>query len=214
MRGLEHLDAIEGPVIFAANHQSHLDTPVILDALPPRWRYRVAPAMAKEFFKAHFYPEQFGTKRVHQEQRELLSGLALLQRVPAAAARGRDAPDAAYIGELVGDGFSVLIFPEGRRTEQGEIGRFQPGVAMIAARLDVPVVPVRLEGLDRILHQSWKFPSRGRATVTFGAAYLVEGKRLRGTGAPHRSGRHRSSAARAAEQEEALRAWLLVWHNL
>ena len=45
-----------GPVIFAANHQSHLDTPVILEALPPRWRYRVAPAMAKEFFKAHFYP--------------------------------------------------------------------------------------------------------------------------------------------------------------
>ena len=69
-----------------------------------------------------------------------------------------------YIGELIGDGYSVLIFPEGRRTEDGEIGRFQPGVGMIAARLDVPVVPVRLEGLDRILHHTWKFPSgAGRA---------------------------------------------------
>src|SRR5205085_4063711 len=56
--GLEHLDGLEGPVIFAANHQSHLDTPVILDALPPRWRYRVAPAMAKEFFDAHFFPQR------------------------------------------------------------------------------------------------------------------------------------------------------------
>jgi long-chain acyl-CoA synthetase len=60
VHGLEHLQPIEGPVIFAANHQSHLDTPMILQALPPRWRYRVAPAMAKEFFKAHFYPDQFG----------------------------------------------------------------------------------------------------------------------------------------------------------
>jgi hypothetical protein len=38
---------------------------------------------------------------------------------------------------------------------------------MIASRLDVAVVPVRLDGLDRILHQSWKFPQRGSAKVTF-----------------------------------------------
>src|SRR5580704_17792695 len=58
VEGLEHLDAIVGPVIFAANHQSHMDTPTILSALPRRWRYRVATAMAKEFFKAHFFPEE------------------------------------------------------------------------------------------------------------------------------------------------------------
>jgi long-chain acyl-CoA synthetase len=46
---------------------------------------------------------------------------------------------------------------------------------MIAARLGVPVVPVRLEGLDRILHQSWKFPKRGRARVTFGAPISLKG---------------------------------------
>ncbi len=58
VEGREHLKAIDRPVIFAANHQSHMDTPVILAALPARLRYRVAPAMAKEFFKAHFFPEQ------------------------------------------------------------------------------------------------------------------------------------------------------------
>ena len=58
MSGLEHLRELDGPVVFAANHQSHLDVPVILAALPGRWRARVAPAMAKEFFKAHFFPEQ------------------------------------------------------------------------------------------------------------------------------------------------------------
>ena len=77
-----------------------------------------------------------------------------------------------YIGELISRGYSILIYPEGRRTQKGEIARFQPGAAMIAARLEVPVVPVRLEGLDRILHQSWKFPRRGRARVTFGALCL------------------------------------------
>ena len=46
---------------------------------------------------------------------------------------------------------------------------------MIAARLEVPVVPVRLEGLDRVLHQSWKFPRRGRARVTFGAPMSLKG---------------------------------------
>ena len=94
VRGLDHLEGLPGPVIFAANHQSHLDTPVILDALPARWRYRVAPAMAKEFFKAHFYPEQFSRKAYASEQRELLSGVAFLQRVPPAAARDRHAADA------------------------------------------------------------------------------------------------------------------------
>ena len=175
VRGLEHLEAVDGPVIFAANHQSHLDTPVILDALPPRWRYRVAPAMAKEFFKAHFYPEQFGTKAYIQNSANYYLASLFFNAFPLPQREAGTRQTLRYIGELVGDGFSVLIFPEGRRTQQGEIGRFQPGAAMIAARLDVPVVPVRLEGVDRILHQSWKFPSRGRATVTFGAPISLRG---------------------------------------
>ena len=46
---------------------------------------------------------------------------------------------------------------------------------MIAARLDVPVVPVRLEGLDRILHHTWKFPARGTGRVAFGPPMLLKG---------------------------------------
>jgi hypothetical protein len=52
-----------GPVIFASNHQSHMDVPVILSALPGRWRSRVAPAMLKEFFDAHFHPAQHTWRR-------------------------------------------------------------------------------------------------------------------------------------------------------
>ena len=95
IEGLEHLRPIRGPVIFAANHQSHMDGPVILAALPARWRYRLAPAMAKEFFKAHFFPRAVRPRRAVHEQPELLPRRAVLQRLPAAAARSGRAADAA-----------------------------------------------------------------------------------------------------------------------
>jgi 1-acyl-sn-glycerol-3-phosphate acyltransferase len=74
------------------------------------------------------------------------------------------------------DGYSVLIFPEGQRTERGEISRFRPGVGMIASRLDVPVVPVRIEGLDRILHHAWRMARPGRARIAFGRPMSLEGE--------------------------------------
>ena len=175
VRGLDHLDRVEGPVIFAANHQSHLDTPVILDALPARWRYRVAPAMAKEFFKAHFNPDEFSRKAYLQNSANYYLASLFFNAFPLPQRESGTRQTLRYIGELISRGYSILIYPEGRRTQKGEIARFQPGVAMIAARLEVPVVPVRLEGLDRVLHQSWKFPRRGRARVTFGAPMVLKG---------------------------------------
>jgi long-chain acyl-CoA synthetase len=80
-----------------------------------------------------------------------------------------------YAGELAAAGLSILIFPEGHRTEHGEIGRFQPGVGMMASRLQLPVVPIRLEGLDRVLHQTWRWPRRGRVRVSFGPSLELQG---------------------------------------
>ena len=175
VRGLDHLERLAGPVIFAANHQSHLDTPVILDALPARWRYRVAPAMAKEFFKAHFYPDQYGRKAYIQNSANYYLASLFFNAFPLPQRESGTRQTLRYIGELISRGYSILIYPEGKRTQAGEIARFQPGAAMIAARLDIPVVPVRLEGLDRVLHQSWKFPQRGPARVTFGAPISLKG---------------------------------------
>jgi long-chain acyl-CoA synthetase len=175
VQGLDHLADLPGPVIFAANHQSHLDGPMILQALPPRWRYRVAPAMAKEFFKAHFHPAGFPARARLTNSLNYYLAAAFFNAFPLPQRETGTRQTLRYIGDLIGQGYSILIFPEGRRTDRGEINRFQPGVAMIAARLHVPVVPVRIDGLDRILHQTWKTPSRGLARVAFGAPMSLRG---------------------------------------
>jgi long-chain acyl-CoA synthetase len=175
VEGLQHLAELSTPVIFAANHQSHFDTPVILDALPARWRYRVAPAMAKEFFRAHFYPEQFSRKAYVTNSLNYYLSSLFFNAFPLPQREAGTRQTLRYIGSLLSTGFSVLIFPEGRRTDDGSIGRFQPGVGMAAARLQVPVVPVRLDGLDRILHHTWKFPQRGNARVAFGRPMWLQG---------------------------------------
>jgi long-chain acyl-CoA synthetase len=167
--GTEHLTALQTPVIFAANHQSHLDTLAVLAALPTPWRYRVAPTVRKEFFEAHFHPEgaprraRILTSAAYYLTTLFLNAFPLPQREVGTRETLR------YAGELIGAGYSILIYPEGVRTYEGEIARFLPGVGMMASRLDVPVVPVRIEGLDRILHRTWRLPRRGRARVAFGA---------------------------------------------
>ena len=175
IEGLEHLDAASGPVVYAANHQSHMDSPVILAALPARQRYQVATAAAKEFFAGHFHPEhhsrrQWFTSSVNYYLSSLMFNVFPL---PQREAGARDA--IRYLGELLGEGTSVLIFPEGRRTQTGAIDVFQPGIGMVAARLRVPIVPVRIEGLDHILHQSWRMARPGRARVAFGAPLRLDG---------------------------------------
>jgi long-chain acyl-CoA synthetase len=175
VEGREHLESLQGPAIFAANHQSHLDTPAILIALPAHWRYRLAPAMAKEFFRAHFYPEQFSRKAYFTNSLNYYLASLFFNAFPLPQREAGTRQTLRYIGDLLSSGFSILIFPEGKRTDDGAIGRFLPGVGMAAARLQVPVVPVRLEGLDRILHHKWKFPQHGIARVAFGRPLRLEG---------------------------------------
>jgi long-chain acyl-CoA synthetase len=175
VRGLEHLKDLQGPVIFASNHQSHMDTPVILAALPRKWRARVAPAMAKEFFKAHFFPEQHSSKEWLTNSLNYYLAAAFFNAFPLPQREAGTRQTLRYAGELLGAGFSILLFPEGARTDRGEIKPFRPGIGMMAARLGAPVVPIRLEGLDRVLHQKMKMAKPGAVSVTFGPALRLMG---------------------------------------
>jgi long-chain acyl-CoA synthetase len=167
--GLENLENVEPPVIFATNHQSYMDVAAILSAMPGRWRYRVAPAMRKEFFEQHFHGRSFTNSLNYYLAALVFNAFPIPQREPGALATLR------YMGELANDKWCVLIFPEGRMTRQGEIAPFQPGVGMIAAKLDIPVVPIRIEGLDRVLHQTWRMARMGRVRIAFGAPLHLRG---------------------------------------
>lgn len=188
--GLENLDALHGPVIFAANHQSHFDTPILFASLPWRWRRRIAPAMWKEYFDAHFHPEKY-PRLNHWTNSFLYWLIALLfNGFPIPQTEAGAGESIRYMGELVEDGWSILIFPEGERSTSGEIGRFFPGVGMIASHLRIPVVPVRLRGCDRVLPRNAKWPRAGRVELAFGPPMQLHGDQY---------------AALAREVEEAVR---------
>ena len=168
--GMENLKNLQPPVIFASNHQSFMDGPTILSALPARWRYRVTPAMRKEFFDEHFHGRSFTNSLNYYLSTLFFNAFPIPQREPGALATLR------YIGELSNDQWCLLIFPEGKMTRAGEIAPFQPGIGMIASKLGIPVVPIRIRGLDRVLHQSWKMARPGRVDITVGPALRLSGE--------------------------------------
>ncbi len=136
--------------------------------------------MSKEFFDAHFFPERHSRREYLTNS--LNYGLAtfVFNAFPLPQRQAGAGETIRYMGELVEQGWSILIFPEGDRTATGEILPFQPGVGMIAARLRIPVVPVRIVGLDKVLHRSAKWPSFGRVEVKFGRPMRLEGEDFAG----------------------------------
>ncbi len=166
--GLENLRDLDGPVLFASNHQSYFDGPAILMAMPNKWRYRVAFATRKEFFEAHFYPKkypvgQWFTNTLNYVLASLFFNIFPLPQREAGAKQALE-----YIGELANGGWSTVIFPEGRMTDTGEIRAFQPGIGMMTSRLGMRVVPVRITGVDKVLNRTAHFPTPGPVTVRFG----------------------------------------------
>jgi long-chain acyl-CoA synthetase len=189
--GREHLPESSGPLILAANHQSHMDTPVILAALPARRRNKVAVAMWKEYFAAHFHPERFPLSERWSTTLLYVLACGAFHGFPLPQTEMETSQALRYMGRLVNRGESILIFPEGGRSESGEIRRFLPGVGMLASRLHLPVVPVRLRGLNYVLPPSARFPRRGSVQVRFGKPLELKG---------------RNYAELAREVEESVRA--------
>ncbi|MGI8782711.1 MAG: AMP-binding protein [Acidobacteriota bacterium] len=164
--GLEHLAPLQGPVLFAASHASHLDTPAIIAALPPPWRDRVAPAMSLEYFLMG-----------PQLKMRLLYSLACLffNAFPIPQKEAGVRQTLQYMGDLVDAGFSPVVFPEGERLLSEEVGRFQPGIALMASRLGIPVVPVRLRGTGSILPPNARWFRPGKIRIQFGAPLHLKG---------------------------------------
>jgi long-chain acyl-CoA synthetase len=173
--GRKHLRDIHGPVVFAANHQSHFDVPVILAAMPGHLRQHVAPAMSKEFFRAHFFPEGQPWRQVFIKRLNYYLAAFFFNAFPLPQREAGARQTLRYIGEITADGFSILIFPEGVRSQTGEMTTFLGGIGMIGSRLELPVVPVRVEGVHEILHVKDKMARPGRVRVSFGVPMRLKG---------------------------------------
>jgi 1-acyl-sn-glycerol-3-phosphate acyltransferase len=136
--GQEHLDGVEPPVVFVANHSSHYDTPAILRALPARWRRRTAVAAAADYFYA---------KRRLGWTVSLFFGT-----VPVARdGRGLDHDSTAHIKALFEQGWSLVMFAEGTRSRDGSVGKLRSGAAVLAAQHDLALVPIHVSGTHEVM---------------------------------------------------------------
>ena len=153
-RGYDRLAGLEGPVIFAANHHSHVDAGLLLTSLPEPWRYKVFAAAAADYFFVN---------RVAAAASALALGAIPIERSEVTR---RSADQSA---ELLDDGWSMVIFPEGGRSPDGWGQKFRGGAAYLSIRCGVPVVPVHIEGTGTILPKGKNRPKPGRTQVTFGS---------------------------------------------
>lgn len=152
--GLDRLTGLtDGPVIFAGNHHSHLDTPVVLTSIPEPWRHKVFVGAAADYF--------FRT-RVTSTLSALVIGAIPIERSKVS----RKSADQAAV--LIDQGWSMLIFPEGGRSPDGWGQPFRGGAAYLSNRCRVPVVPLHIQGTGRILRKGAKLPTPANVRVTYG----------------------------------------------
>ena len=131
--GREVFDTLVHPVIFVANHSSHLDTPTILRAMPMKWRQRTAVAAAADYF---------------YKSRMTAYGVAVLLNTVPLARKGGGLADGAtdHVDRLIEQRWNLLMFPEGTRSRNGEIGKLRSGAAVLAAQHGIAIVPIHVTG--------------------------------------------------------------------
>jgi 1-acyl-sn-glycerol-3-phosphate acyltransferase len=154
VHGLDRLAALgDQPCVIVANHASHLDTAVLLTALPPEVRRRTAVAAAADYFFDAWWRA---------------AGTALVFATVPIERRG-GAPSRTP-SRLLAQGWNVVVFPEGTRSRDGWLGRFRLGAATLALERGVPVLPVAIRGTHAAMPRgrAWPAPGRPQVHVLFG----------------------------------------------
>jgi 1-acyl-sn-glycerol-3-phosphate acyltransferase len=145
--GRERFTALPPPVILVANHSSHLDTPMIMRALPFAWRQRTAVAAAADYFYK---------KRVVANLVALTFNTVPIARGGSGGATG----SFDHVDRLIDERWNLLMFPEGTRSRAGELGKLRSGAAVIAQQHDIPIVPIRVEGTHDAMPPGRNWPKR------------------------------------------------------
>ena len=166
--GLENLRGVRGPLLVISNHIADVDVGFIQTALPARIRHKLATATGGEALESLRSPgsDRSFFHRIYDRMQWTL-GVALLNLFPLPRQAGFR-KSFAYAGEAVDRGYSVLVFPEGRHTEDGKLRLFRTGVGLLANNLRIPVLPMRIDGLFEIKKAGKKFAAPGKIRVRIG----------------------------------------------
>lgn len=211
--GREKLSGVKQPVILVANHASHMDTPVILSALPRRLRKRTAVAAAADYF---------------YRNRLVASAVSLIfNTVPIERKGGGGlSKDGSHLDSLLDQGWNLLLYPEGTRARGGAPGRVRRGAAVLASSHNLSIIPIRVTGTADAMPPGRLWPKRlrgkllskrHRITVSFGepippvgdTAALIERVQSffeNGDGGPSRSPYRRASKSQAAAKSPAVKS--------
>ena len=168
MIGRQNLHGVRGPVLVISNHIDDVDVGFIQTALPARIRHKLVTATGGEALEAlrSPVPNRWWFGRIYDRVQWTL-GVALLNLFPLPRQAGFR-KSFAYAGEAVDRGYSVLVFPEGRHTDDGKLRTFRSGIGLLVNNLRIPVVPVRIDGLFEVKQSGKKFAAPGTIQVRIG----------------------------------------------
>lgn len=178
--GRERVEGVRGPVLFASNHASHLDTPIILMSLPKPFRRRTGVVAAADYFFAN----------------RLKAGFVTLAFATLPIERRSVSPQTTErLEQMISENWNILLFPEGTRTPDGKMGRLKSGTAYMAIQYRMPIVPIYLTGTHESHGKGSNWPTPHKVTVRFGDVIP-----------PRQPGEHRALTADLREAFTALAA--------
>ena len=149
--GRDNLEGVEPPLIFFSNHSSHLDATLIMCTLPDTWQAKTAVGAARDYFFDVWWRQAFTA---------LVYGAFPIDRTRGA----KGAVDKAR--ELLAEGWSIVVFPEGTRSADGHLQRFRHGAARLAIETGAGVAPIAIVGAFQAMPRGRFWPRSGRPPVT------------------------------------------------
>jgi 1-acyl-sn-glycerol-3-phosphate acyltransferase len=146
--------------VYASNHTSYMDTPVIFATLPFQFRILARKNLWSIPFVG-WYLNRSGQLPINTENpRATLSSLA-------------------HAAHTLRDGMSVFVFPEGGRTQDGHLKPFLSGAAYLAIRAQAPLVPIALKGVYDLMPMHARFLYPGPLTMYVGEPIETKGMNVR-----------------------------------
>ena len=175
--GRENLRGVDGPLLVICNHLGDVDVGFVQTVLPPRIRHRIATATGGEALEAlrSPAPDRSWPVRVYNKL-QWISGVTLLNLFPLPRETGFR-KSFAYAGEAVDRGYSILVFPEGRHTEDGKLMPFRTGIGLLANNLRIPILPMRIDGLFELKRAGKKFTAPGKIQIHIGKPVIFAPER-------------------------------------